>query len=303
VKKKIENYSDSRFISLTSLTRHEFHNLLEYFETAWQRYYVRYDLRGNPRKRKGYKEHASSSLKGVYLKLFFILNLLKSNQTQEQIGAFFEIAQSKVSEWFKCLLPILLNALRRMKVTPARNSSGLKALLEEYQDEILLLDGTERKILRPQDPDVQKDFYSKKKRHHAIKNDLICTLKGHIVYVSDTFEASVHDKKIFDHEPIECPENKEISILADLGFLGLNIPGATVFVPFRPSKLKPLTNFQKEVNSLISSMRVYVENQIASVKRLRMLKEKLRVWCYRTRHQIMEAGCALHNLRLSFRSP
>jgi len=51
--------------------------------------------------------------------------------------------------------------LEKAKCIPHRTVDTFRKLLVEGQD--IPIDGTESPILRPSDPDVQKDFYSGKK--------------------------------------------------------------------------------------------------------------------------------------------
>ena len=62
------------------------------------------------------------------------------------------------------LLKKTLNTtLEKADCIPCIPLDALNNLLVEGQD--VLIDGTERPILRPSDPDVQKEFYSGKKTH------------------------------------------------------------------------------------------------------------------------------------------
>ena len=60
---------------------------------------------------------------------------------------------------------------------------------------------------------------------------------------------------------------------------------------------------EKFLNRILSSARVPVEHAIAGVKRCRMVKELLRLTLAGVSDQVMEIACALHNLRVSCRSP
>jgi len=57
----------------------------------------------------------------------------------------------------------------------------------------------------------------------------------------------------------------KVSILADSGFQGVRHPG--ICLPAKGSKKHPLTEDQREWNTLLSSCRVVVEHSLAGVKR------------------------------------
>ena len=51
-----------------------------------------------------------------------------------------------------------------------------------------------------------------------MKNDLLCTPDKRILWLSDTYEGHVHDKKIIDEQPLSFPTG--ITLWQDTGFLG-----------------------------------------------------------------------------------
>ncbi len=60
----------------------------------------------------------------------------------------------------------------------------------------LIIDGTERRITRPQDKEERKQYYSGKKKTFTVKNLVITQRKGKVLYLSDTYEGKKHDKAI-----------------------------------------------------------------------------------------------------------
>lgn len=115
--------SNYRFmLSLTSLTEAELCCLLVYFDALWQQYHDHHDLKGKRRRIEKFTEHGSMSLKGSMDKLFFALVYLKQNPTQEYQAFAFGMSQGKVSQWLRVLLPLLEQALQRIRLLPARPS-------------------------------------------------------------------------------------------------------------------------------------------------------------------------------------
>ena len=123
-----------------------------------------YTQRGKRRERIKYTEVSNSSLQGTELKLFFLLSYLKNYPLQQFQASYFEISQGKVSELVKVLSPLLEDTLASMGLVPSQNSEELKAELIKYNVKEANMDATEREVNRSSDYDVQKEFYSGKKK-------------------------------------------------------------------------------------------------------------------------------------------
>jgi hypothetical protein len=59
-------------------------------------------------------------------------------------------------------------------------------------------DGTERRIVRPQDPAAQTGCDSGKKKDHTVKNVLRVNALLMILFLSDTYGGRTHDKPMAD---------------------------------------------------------------------------------------------------------
>jgi len=158
--KKIKN-KPQVLISLTTLRREEFEALSEFFEQSWQRYNKQYTLEGKLRDRKS-SIRTNNVLCTADDRLLFILYHLKGNTIQQLMGITFEMTQSQVSLWIKLLSKLLRDTLEGQGYLPKRKVEQLKKVLE--QESTILLDATEREIQRPADNEVQKEYYSGKKR-------------------------------------------------------------------------------------------------------------------------------------------
>ena len=128
---------------------------------------------------------------------------------------------------------------------------------------------------------------------------MISNLDEKILYLSDTYEGSVHDKKICDEEPFEFKQ--EIELLQDLGYQGHVPKNAVIQMPVKSSKYKKLTEEEKKDNKVKSSRRVTIEHAISGVKRCRIVKDTFRYRRYGYDDLVMELACGLHNLRVYHR--
>lgn len=286
-------------LGLTSLTAAEFLDLLVHFDHLWQAHHPYFDLQGKRRRIEKFSEHGSMSLSGSAQKLFFVLAYLKENPTQVYHGALFSMSQGKVSQWLKLPLPLLEQALARMRVLPARNPGQLWLVLRALAGQVLYLDATERAVPRSVDSGRQRHEYSGKKGCHTNKNLLLTSEQGRVLYLSATVEGSRHDKALADEAELEFEPGQ--GLLLDLGFQGYSAPGAGPCLPVKKPPKGELTELDKMYNRLLASLRVSVEHVIASVKRVRIVKDKIRLHSDQVRDRVMLIACGLHNLRVDHR--
>jgi len=154
----------SQFLSMTSLTVEEFELLHNSFERYCTDYFLYHTLQGKIRNKICYQEQKNASLKGSEMKLFFLLSYLKNYPLQQFHASYFGVTQGKVSQFIKVLHPLLEKTLTRMGLMPSNTSEGLKAELEKYRVKEANMDATEREVNRSTDYEVQKEFYSGKKK-------------------------------------------------------------------------------------------------------------------------------------------
>jgi len=128
-----------------------------------------------------------------------------------------------------------------------------------------------------------------------IKNLLLVTEKRQALFLSDTYEGSVHDKAIADTTPYPLPEGCEL--VDDLGFVGYILAGGIHTRPFKKPNGGELTADQKAINQAISKRRILVEHVISGIKRCRIVKDTIRIWKDGVRDLVMAICCGLHNLR------
>lgn len=124
----------------------------------------------------------------------------------------------------------------------------------------------------------------------------MCDEEQYIYYLSPTEAGSVHDKAIANENPLILP--KDSTLKEDLGFVGHEIPGVNVEMPIKKPRNGELTFGQKIYNKIFSSTRVVIEHANSGVKRLRMVKDIVRIHSTIFRDNIIAVACALHNFRV-----
>lgn len=286
------------FQSLTGLKIREFEQLLKPFEQAWIAYVQQHHIQGKTRQRQ-YGAGRKSQLDLIEDKLLFILVYFRLYPTQAVQGFLFGIGQPQAHEWVHKLSGVLNTALGYEKQLPEREPHRLEAVLQQYPSLEFIIDGTERRINRPQDKEEQKQYYSGKKKAHTVKNNVISHRRGKVVFLSDTYEGKKHDKTICDEEEYAFPLGSKL--WKDTGFQGYEPEGVTTFQPKKKPRNQELSEDEKQRNREISSKRIEVEHQIGGIKRCNIVTHKFR---NRTAHyvdDVMETACGLHNFRLTHR--
>jgi hypothetical protein len=129
-----------------------------------------------------------------------------------------------------------------------------------------------------------------------VKNVLLVNAALLILFLSDTYEGSAHDKRIADATPYPLPEGSEL--LQDLGFLAFTLDGVSSITPFKKPRGGTLTDEQKAFNQQLARRRVRIEHVNSSVKRCRIVKDTIRLFKEGVRDMVAEICCALHNFRV-----
>lgn len=288
--------ADSKFRSLCGLNQDEFKDLLEVFDakvTHKQMFYTNKNVR---RVRPRFQESILSSLFGSTKKLWFILLYMKENPNQEYHAYLFGICQAKVSEWIAYLAPLLESSLSELGFVP---QTGDCFSYKEEETTWLLVDVVETLVPRSTDYEVQKEEYSGKKKTHTQKYMAICEPNQKIVYITNGFEGKTHDKTIWDDGQVEIEGG--IALLADLGFLGIDKDYENAILPFKKPKDEELEPHKKKVNKELASLRVEVEHAFAGVKRLKIIRNKIRLKTFEVRERMFRIAVAMHNMRVQYR--
>jgi len=86
--------------------------------------------------------------------------------------------------------------------------------------------------------------------------------------------------------------------MQDLGFLAFTLDKVEIIMPEKKPRGKSLTDEQKANNQQIARRRVRIEHVNSSVKRCRIVQDRIRLWQEGIRALVMELCCALHNFRV-----
>jgi len=87
-----------------------------------------------------------------------------------------------------------------------------------------------------------------------VKNVLLIDAALTILFLTDTYAGSTHDKRIAEATPYPLPAGSQL--LQDLGFLAFTLPQVEVIMPTRKPRGRALTRAQKATNRRIARRRV-----------------------------------------------
>jgi hypothetical protein len=117
-----------------------------------------------------------------------------------------------------------------------------------------------------------------------------------ILFLSDTYGGRTHEKPIADTTPYPLPAG--IRRLQDLGFLAFTLPEVVILIPTKKPRGQELTREHQWANQALTQRWLRIEHVHSSVKRCRIVKDRLRLWKQGVRDLVMELCCALHNFRV-----
>ena len=116
-----------------------------------------------------------------------------------------------------------------------------------------------------------------------------------ILFLSDTYGGRTHDKPIADATPYPLPARSRL--LQDLGFLAFTLPEVTILMPTKKPRGQELSLEEQRANQALHQRLLRIEHVNSSVKRCRIVKDRMRLWKDGVRDLVMEICCALHNFR------
>lgn len=256
--------SDRICKSLTGLTVEEFRNLEGQFE--WNLRECRIKLTPNRKRRIGGGRRGK--IPQIFQKLFIVLMYLKCYPTYDVMAFITGLDRSRCCRWINILFSVLKQTLGRQLVLPQRQIRSVEEFIKLYPEvKDVFIDGTERRIQRPQNSKRRKKVYSGKAKATTRKNVIVIDEKRRVLYLTPTKSGRRHDKRVFDKYGAEyLPDN--VTVWADTGFQGLQNVHTKSMIPKKRRKDRPLSEKEKAENKIISSLRMFSEHAIAGIKRM-----------------------------------
>ncbi len=302
----------SIFRDLTGMSQAEFDALHERFAAAERerRAAAATNAKGQPRRRaaKAAEAHRHDARGRLLMALFW----LRCCPTYEVLGFFFGGLHRRNAQLnVRGVLAVLdvMHGFDFDRPGPGRRRLSSPAeVMAAFPAVRLVVDAKEQRVQRPGGAyEVQRPFYSGKKKCHTVKTQFAVAPDGRIESVSDTHPGgATHDAALLlktglldalDHAGGEAA-------MVDKGYVPVrkHLPDRPLVIPAKATRNHPLTDEQKAANQVIASYRIVVEHTIAQVNRFTALRQVFRGHAahHPTRHsQVVRVVAGLVNLRVA----
>jgi len=256
--------NDRMCTAITGLQWKEFELLVPEFQ--WNLREVLITRRDN-RKRK-FGAGPKGKLPTIEEKLAMVLFYLRAYTTYDIVGFICNLNRSNVYRDTQIYMKALEKTLRRKLVLPTRKIRSIDEFFEKFPEaKEVFADAYERRVQKPVNKKRRNKLYSGKKKATTRKNMVITTSDKKILILSPTNSGRRHDKRLADKYDCIRYIPPHIPLYVDTGFQGTQKIHENTIMPRKATKKNPLTEEQKELNHLISSIRVTVEHAIAGIKR------------------------------------
>ena len=117
-----------------------------------------------------------------------------------------------------------------------------------------------------------------------------------MLFLSETCGGRLHDKRIAEATTSPLPAGSRL--LQDRGFLACTLPQVAMLMPTKNPRGQELTMEETLANQALDHHRLRIEHVHRSMKRGRIVKDRIRLWKEGVRDVVMAICCALHNVRV-----
>lgn len=269
----------SKFQRFTGLTVAEFDQLAAQVEPLWKAA-ERKRLTERTRQRVvgGGGQYKLEHFKD---KLLVPLLYYRLYVTYELLSWMFGVHVSNLNRLVHRLEPVLADYLKPQPPTPLKRRIGnWQEFAQAYPDLTeVVIDATEQEIHRPRGRNRQKPYYSKKRKHHTLKTQVVVTRRGRVLWVSESVPGGrVHDYPLLKRSRVMERLPKQVTKRVDLGYQGIerDYPDHAVVIPKKKPPKQELTQAQKRQNRKKAKQRIVVEHTIARIKQFQICSQTYR---------------------------
>ncbi|MEM8805617.1 MAG: transposase family protein [Cyanobacteria bacterium P01_G01_bin.38] len=198
---------------------------------------------------------------------------LRQHPTFEMLGLHYGVCESTAHDiyhrWVQRLRQQLPSSWLEEVADKPEQLELLQTILAEQE---LLVDSTEQSRERPKDNEVQRTYYSGKKKQHTFKNQIISLATGHdIVDVLVGVPGPRSDQSLLREQQANLSEDQVYG--GDKGYQGVT----RTHTPMKKPRQQDLSAEQKQANKEFSQSRIYIEHLIRVVKIWRIAQERFRL--------------------------
>jgi len=180
------------------------------------------------------------------------LTYLRRNRVQWELAETYGVSQSTISRAIAAVTPLLARALAQFVPVAEELVPG-----RQY-----IVDGT---LLPCWSWASQPRLYSGKHKTTGMNVQVVCTLEGELVWISDPIAGARHDVFCLDESgALHTLDHRDW--VGDKGYVGRGM-----ITPIKRVPGHGLLDWQKDFNSAINRTRAVVERVIANLKNWRIL--------------------------------
>jgi len=189
---------------------------------------------------------------GLSRSVVITLTYLRRNQVQWELAETYGVSQSTISRAISTITPLLARALARFVPVAEELAPG-----REY-----IVDGT---LLPCWSWASQPGLHSGKHKTTGMNVQVVCTLDGELVWISDPVAGARHDVFCLDASGV-LDTLDPYDWTGDKGYVGRGM-----VTPIKTTNKQELLDWQKTFNTSINQIRAVVERVIANLKTWRIL--------------------------------
>jgi hypothetical protein len=266
------------FKSFTGLTLQEFDD--SYNKEITKRYLNHELKRLSKRKNRERSIGAGRQFKiDVKNRILMVLVYYRLYITYTLSGFLFDLDQSNICRDIQKIEPLIKQCLpipqKLYKITKRlRTPEEVEKFFPGF---LSFIDSTEQQIPRPIDKKRKKEYYSGKKKKHAVKTQLMVNNRGYILYKANHKKGKRHDYDIYKNNHPVTP--KQVVNVLDLGYLGVekDFPEQLSALPYKKKRNQQgLSQEEKEYNKIHAKKRLVIEHTICRLKKYMRISEVFR---------------------------
>ena len=265
-------------------------------------------------------------------RLLLALFWLRVYPTLEVVGFFFSLDKTSAEDNLKDILAPLEAMTSFALEHPDKTRRKLRTVqqvMDAFPDVAVVIDAKEQRLpvvidakeqrlQRPKNPktspsreeeetghaanaNVQKPYYSGKKKCHTLKTQIGVRPDGTIVAVSESVPGGAnHDLTLLRQSGLLDRLDTGEAAMMDKGYDGIthDYPATTLYLPFKARRNHPLTDEQKAYNRFLSKYRIVVEHPHAQLNVFEVLAQTYRQ-CRHKHSQIVRIVAGLVNRRIA----
>lgn len=271
----------TRLKRCTGLTVEQFQELARRIGPLWRQSEQR--RLDRPERKRAIGAGHPFTLKTMEEKLFAILLWHKLYPSYWFLGMVVGMDAANVCRLIRLLRPLVSQAADPSFGLLLRDVSRKRKKITSWEDlkrkfpdvAEILIDASEQQIPRPK-KQVQRKYYSGKKKRHTVKAQVAISRTGKILSVGNVYPGHWHDYTIFKREDVFRFLPPWVRLWLDRGYDGVkkDFPSFahTIFQPVKRRRNKRvLTRKERQYNRQVNTIRVTVEHAISRLKKYQIM--------------------------------